>query len=63
MQSSKTKNVQLVNKTALDHTAGRLLEPCTQPLCIPELGKHVFYATPSGGVIFSQSNSAAIMDH
>lgn len=63
IQSSKRKNVQLVRRLKITQLGETLFEPCTQPLCIPELGKHVFYATPSVGVIFGHLARALPLRH
>lgn len=63
IQSSKKKNVQLVRRLKITQLGETLFEPCTQPLCIPELGKHVFYATPSVGVIFGHLARALPLRH
>lgn len=63
IQSSKRKNVQLVRRLKITQLGETLFEPCTQPLCIPELGKHVFYTTPSDGVIFGHLARALPLRH
>lgn len=63
IQSSKRKNVQLVRRLKITQLGETLFEPCTQPLCIPEFGKHVFYATPSVGVIFGHLARALPLRH
>lgn len=64
VQSSKRKNVQLGRRLKITQLGETLFESCTQPLCIPELGKHVFLYNPfCWGYFWPFGNSAAITAH